>query len=337
MSRFLLGLLSLVFLITYASAGVKAPKEKAPPEATAFVDCNEGDRIIDALATPALNLTIEINGICSEDVSIDRTNVTLRGDNPLEDGIRPDPDGLQRQALTLRNVSIINIENLTLTGAFTGIGINDSFGVNVTNCRLENNHFAGAIIGTASGSINFTDTIVSAPIPPGGARLLRGIWVANASFVRCLNCTINDYRDSLYVSTGAQLYVEGGSFTAGRRALTVLDNASTDMTVPFGSTDTIPISGYVRIDNKGFASLRNVLQSDSGPSHSIRRGASLVIQGSTSLNSGALVGEFANMTLLGTSTLSGNLSCFNGGDAYCADPATQTSSANCGQCMTPSP
>lgn len=330
MNRYSLGFLTCAFLITSAVAADKAPKEKAPQEATAFVDCNAGDSIKDALATPALNLTIEIDGVCAEDVELDRTNVTLRGSDPAEDGIRPDPGGLQRQALTLRNVSTINVENLSLTGAITGIGINDSFDVNLVNCRLENNEFAGVIVGTASSSVFFVDTVVRAPAPPADARLRLGIWVTNGSSAACNNCRISDYRDSLLVSTGAKLNVIGGSFAATRSALDVIDQASADIS---GSQ----IDGRVRIENKGFARLSNVSQIDAAIPNRSRNGSSLVVDGSTSLFGDAWVAEFANMTFLDESSTSGNLNCFDGGDAFCADPVGQTASANCGQCSNPPP
>ena len=226
MNRICIGISLCIFVASSALAGVKAPKDKAPLEATVIVDCDAGDRIADALATPALNLIIEISGFCAEDFEITRTNLTLRGADPNVDGISPDPGGLLRQALTLRNVSIIRIENLKLSGAFAGIGINDSFGVNLVNCRLENNEFAGAIVGTASGSVFFTNTVVAAPMPPAGARLRRGIWVTNGSNATCIDCTITDYSESLFVTNGGQLSVFGGSFTATRGALDMFNNVS---------------------------------------------------------------------------------------------------------------
>jgi hypothetical protein len=328
MSRYSLGFLACVFLITSASAGDKAPKEKAPPEATVFVDCNAGERINDALATSALNLTIEIDGICAEDVEIKRNNVTLRGDDPAEDTIRPDPDGLMRTAIALRNVSAISIENLTLTGAFNGIGINDSFSVNVTNCRLENNEFSGAIVGTASGSVNFADTVVSASTPAADARLRLGIWVTNGSNARCFNCVINDYRESIKATVGSQLFVSGGSFVGTRGALDVFDNSSVYL-------ENAVIDGRVRVETKSIARLRDTSQSNTTLPNRSRNASSLVLEGTTSLIGDAWVGEFANMSLLNDSSMSGNLSCFNGGDAYCADPVLQTGSASCGQCATP--
>jgi hypothetical protein len=328
MKKFLTLLLSSVFLLAVAHAADKAPKEKAPLEATVFVDCAAGDTIANALATPALNLTIEISGTCVEDVIIDRTNVTLRGTDPLVDSIKPDPEGLRRQAVTLRNVSIITLENLTLTGAFTGIGINDSFGINVTNCRLENNEFAGAIVGTGSGSVNFSNTLVAAPSPPAGATPNRGIWTANGSSARCFDCTISDHREALLVTNGSNFYVNGGSYTGTRGAIDVFDTASANLV-------NAQITERVRVERKSFATLQNVNQTSAAFPNRSRNGSSLVLRGTTSLIGDAWIAEFSDMTLLDSSSTSGGLNCFNAGDAYCVDPLGQTSGSNCGQCPNP--
>ena len=118
-----------ILLIAMLCFLVAPSTSAAPTTATVFVDCNLGRTINNALKKPAVELTIEISGICIEDVEINRNNVTLRGTDPTVDGIKSDPEGPMRQALTVRNVSMINVENLKLTGAYIGIGINDSFGV----------------------------------------------------------------------------------------------------------------------------------------------------------------------------------------------------------------
>jgi hypothetical protein len=244
--------------------------------------------------------------------------------------MRPDPAGLMRAAIALRNVSIINIENLTLTGAVNGIGINDSFGVTLTNCRLENNESSGAIVGTASGSVTFADTVVSAPTPAADARLRLGIWVTNGSNARCFNCQIDNYRESLRATVGSQLFVIGGSFTGTRGSLDVFDNSSVYL-------ENAAIDGRVRVETKSIARLRNTSQSNATLPNRSRNGSSLVTLGSTSLMGDAWVGEFANITMLDTSSMTGHLSCFNGGDAFCANPVSQTGSASCGQCANPPP
>ncbi len=333
MNRICIGISLCIFVASSALAGVKAPKEKAPLEATVLVNCDAGDKIADALATPALNLIIEISGFCAEDFEINRTNLTLRGADPTVDGISPDPDGLKRQALTLRNVSIINIENLKLSGAFAGIGINDSFGVFLLNCHLENNEFAGAIVGTASGSVLFRDTVVSAlnPIPqPNGspARIRRGIWVTNGSSATCDNCTITEYRESLLVTNGGQLSVFGGSFTATRGALDMSNNASAFIL-------NATLDGRIRMFNHSVAELDNTAQiiTLSSRENEFRHGSSVIANNGTSLFGDVTIGEFSTLTLRNPSIVTGALDCQTGGDAFCDVPANVAESSNCGQCV----
>jgi hypothetical protein len=319
----ILFLVVLCFLVVSSASA-------APATATISVDCNLGQKINNALNTPAVELTIEISGICIEDVAIDRNNVTLRGTDPTVDGISSDPDGPMRQALSVRNVDAITVENLKLTGAFNGIGINDSVGTRLVNCRLEDNEFAGAIVGSSSGSIFFFDTVVSAPTPPTGARLSRGIWVTNGSNASCFNCTISDYREALQVSTGASLFVNGGLYTASRNVLQISNNSSSSV---FNAT----LDGRIRMTDQSAATLINVDQSNDVGSNQLRSGSNLIARFGTALEGFTAVSEFTNVSLLDTSSISGDMQCDRGGDAYCDSPVTATSSSNCGQCANPPP
>ncbi len=323
MNRILFVVVLCFLVVSSASA--------APATATVSVDCNLGQTINNALNHPADELTIEISGICVEDVEITRTNVTLRGADPFVDGISSDPAGFMRQALTLRNTSIVNIENLKLTGASNGIGINDSFGVHLTNCRLEDNEFAGAIVGTGSASVYFWDTVVAAPNPPEGARLSRGIWVTNGSSATCNNCTISDYARALYSTTGGRLFVNGGSIAGTGTfgdSLQVSGNAAASIN---GAT----LNGRIRVSSHGIANLRNTTQISSERRNDFRWGSNFIARGSTTLFGDAWVSDFSKMTLSFPSSMSGALTCFRGGDAYCDDPWGQTGNSNCGQCPNP--
>lgn len=329
MNRICIGIgVSLCIVIaSSALAESKPPKDKAPPEATVFVDCSVGDRITDALETPAIALTIEISGICVEDVEIQRTNVTLRGTDPMIDGISSDPEGPMRQALTVRNVSMINVENLKLTGAYIGIGINDSFGVYLRNCRLEDNAFAGAIVGTASGSISFTDTVVTAP---SATSPNRGIWATNGSSATCNDCTIRDYQDAFIASTGALMVVYGGSITATRFALQVVANSTS---VVYDAT----LDGRILMFDSSAVTLSGVFQGSSVGSNVISNGSTLFARWGTTLSGDTWVNEFANVVLEDGSSISNDMTCRSGGDAYCDDPLAATTSSNCGQCANPPP
>jgi hypothetical protein len=313
----------LLALTTGVDAAVPATK-------TVFVDCDKGDEeaITKALNAKAVELTIEISGICVEDVEINRSNVIMRGTDPLVDGIRSDPAGLMRQALSLRNVSNVTVENLKLTGASNGIGINDSFAVNLVNCRLENNSFAGAIVGTASGSIRIIDTVVAAPAPPAGAPLSRGIWVTNGSNATCFNCTIDDYREALRVSTGANLFVIDGTYNATRNALQLANTASAVIR-------NATFDGSIAMLGQSVATLFNVTQISSPFDNELRQGSNLIASGVTALFGDTNASEFTKVTLNASSSMSGTMTCTSGGDAFCDAPLSATTGSNCGQCANP--
>ena len=324
-SRIWLGTFLCTFMFVSAYAGVKAPKEKAPLEAIVAVDCTIGESINDALATPAQNLIIEISGMCAEDVVVERTNVTFRGTDPAIDGIMPDPNGLKRNALALRNISNILLENLTLTGAQTALlGINDSFAVALTNCNLEGidyvradgqtrRTFAGAIVGTASGSIYFQNTDVN--------HTGVGLWVTNGSNAMCGGCYMSDVFTALSVTTGAKLdlgdrRLADGSFTrpnnfSAPTVLSVTEQSSVILPTVSAANDVVA-SGRVLIENNSFASLTKLI------------GGNVIASG------------FSNV-LLDTATSSvASLSCSSGGDAVCGD-ATGLGETGCGQCTVPPP
>ena len=72
-----------------------------------------------ALRKSAVNLTIEISGMCEERVVIERDNVTLIGSDPLADGITisaTDP-WVHRTLVKVVDPRGVRFENLTITGS----------------------------------------------------------------------------------------------------------------------------------------------------------------------------------------------------------------------------
>ena len=142
-----------------------------PPTATVVVDCDKPipDSINEALTTPAVELTVEIRGICDEFVKVTRSNVILRGaTQPAPDAlISPLPDGIHftgslpiPNALFVRDTFSVTIENLSLTSRTGGLSVGDSFSILVSNCRLENSGFAGAFVGDSR--VTMVDTLSKA-------------------------------------------------------------------------------------------------------------------------------------------------------------------------------
>ena len=341
---FLVATLCLLFVSAASGQGVM----NVPATATVFVDCNAGDRIRVALARPAVELTIEITGICVEDVEILRKNVTLRGTSPLTDGIRPAPDGLKRQVITVFGTNSISIENLNLAGANNGIGVNASFGVFVTNCLIEDNSFAGVIAGTAS-AVRVRDTVItSTAIPPPD----RGIWVTNGSNMICTRCTIENHERGILLRHGSEMLLFDSTVVGTLRGVEVVKASRfamrTGSTIEGGSGGS---QEAILLSDNSSASLNN---GNINGRFKLRRNSVVVLNGSSQLNTSLLfndlrsgsslfarnsnfvgdffITEFSNVTLPAGSTVSGSLSCSLGADAVCGNPSNVSGTSNCGQC-----
>ena len=165
-----------------------------PRVRTVKVDCSRGKSINKALRKykNADELIIEIDGICDEDVLVQRDNVTLLGINldgagEPEDGIRavstdagPPTFGA---TLFIRDALNVTVENLILTGGGLGLRVVDSGNpgptpILVKNCRLENNTFSGLSLGRAN--VEFEDTVII-----GGSMSATLINMSNFSCEKC--------------------------------------------------------------------------------------------------------------------------------------------------------
>ena len=136
-------LFSMFLLICGPQAVLAKNDGNPPPTATIQVDCNDGDTIMEALEEPGVELTIEIDGICVENVVVQRPNVTLIGDDNTADGIDGSPGisvlpGFGTSTLLLLYARTTQIENLKLTGGDLGLHLQFS-GSNVINVRIEGN------------------------------------------------------------------------------------------------------------------------------------------------------------------------------------------------------
>lgn len=315
---------------------------------TIAVDCAAGDSISKALEDKTDELIIEISGICAEEVYVTRSNVTLRGTDPTLDGIRPGPDEVSlNQALNLFGVHAVSIENLKITGGRIGLSINRSFGIDVTNCRLEDNLFFGSILGTASASVDYIDTVVTG----NGST---AIWVINGSFLRCTRCTVEDNgRDGFFLSQGSELTLRD-STVEGWRAL---DLRGGSRVFTFGSSNTVtglPVAIRARgtvsaelfaaaVDGRLELGQGSVLTLQPGSTHTNAGGAGVVSGGSqliasstSSLGGDLELRDFSQAVFPVGASISGSLSCSLGADAYCGDPPTAVGgTSDCGQCPKP--
>lgn len=156
---------------------------------TIAVDCTAGQSINQALAQAAPVLTIDVRGLCEEEVVIRRDNVTLRGTDPSRDGIRSISE-TGRSAVTIRSARQVQIENLRLAGGLRdGLHVSDSTdSIRVTNCLFEGNDIWGASI--SDSSVEFVDTVFTGNAAFAGGAIGGGLIAARGSNVLCTNCVI---------------------------------------------------------------------------------------------------------------------------------------------------
>ncbi len=98
----------------------------------------------------------------------------------------------------MRLTSNVTIENLKLTGGRVGLGMNNSFGVDIINCRVVDNEVVGVFLGSASGSTDLIDTLVS-----NNSNV--GLVVANGSSLRCWSCTVDNHKRGFQLTEGSSL------------------------------------------------------------------------------------------------------------------------------------
>ena len=127
-----------------------------PVEAkTVTVNCDLGDTIGGAIANgnPNKPVTVNIKGVCNENVTITQNNVTLQGINPASSMIIgvAEADPFEESPITLLGAQLIVIDNLTISdGGSSGIAASSSF-FTVSNSEIENNGFDG--IAVFAGSV----------------------------------------------------------------------------------------------------------------------------------------------------------------------------------------
>jgi len=340
----------------------KPMKEKTT--ATVTVDCTKGESINAALtkSPAARNLTIEITGMCTENVVVTRDHVTLHGTNPANDGIQADlNEEISDVALWVRGAELVTVENLKLTGGFSGLLTTNTGLTNLRliNCRLEGNSAYGAQIENAL--VQADDTTFST-----NGNINVGIFAG--SRLQCTNCTLADPQGSGPLGTTR---VNAFVFTANRLLLTnctltnggitsdnslVLVTDSTLTGVPpgqntifaFGSSSIgltrVTVNGSMQFNQGANVQLLGVTQvttinNQMDDSAYVRIGdASPASGGPPSIPStlrGFVIRNFSKAVLLQTSHITGNFNCSQGADAFCTTPGNISGTSNCGQCPKP--
>lgn len=122
---------ALVIGFFILSVGLVTGTAEAKPPKRVTVDCTAGDTIADALTkSPGQPLVVNIEGVCNENVTITRNNVTLQGVNPTSSEIRgvAEADPFEESPITLLGAQLVVIDNLTVSGGqSSGIAGSSSF------------------------------------------------------------------------------------------------------------------------------------------------------------------------------------------------------------------
>jgi hypothetical protein len=325
----------------------------AAPGRTVRVNCSAGDSINAALkaSSPDVPLTIQVYGMCKENVVIGRDNVVLLGRDPARDGIigtwvssNPLP-----ATVAVRRASLVQIQNLNLTGdAGDGVLVQQSRSGYVVNCRLDNNPWYGAEVD--DGELVLLDSALTG----NGEGILgeSGSWlygsnltISNSPMAINLNQgSLGYFSDSDLSATG--LFANGWAAVAASHGSYIRIETSTVSSpdVAFVSSsairlDQVQFSGAVAVGGgslvmHGSTNLGTFLTQSFATDNSHinvrnwneRPGAAPGDPSIPSTLKGPLnVGNFSGVLLTGGSVLEGDVWCTNeGGEAYCADPADVT-------------
>ncbi len=340
------------------------PPVKDKTTATVAVDCTKGESINVALTkSPAVrNLTIEITGICTENVVVTRDHVTLHGTNPANDGIQADlNDEFTDVALWVRGAELVTVENLKLTGGFSGLlaGNISLTNLRLINCRLEGNAAYGAQLQGA---------LVQADNTTFSTNGNTNVGIFSGSRLQCTGCTLADPVGSgplgttrlnaiAFAANRLLLFsstVTNGGITSDDSFVLMTDSTITGLApggntiFAFGSSaialTRVTVNGSMTFNQGANVQLLGVTQvttinNQMDDSAYVRIGdASPAAGGPPSIPStvrGFVIRGFSKATLLQTSQVTGNFNCSQGADAFCTTPANISGTSNCGQCPKP--
>jgi hypothetical protein len=337
------------------------------PPATVLVDCTKGESINKVLAksSPEQSLIIEIRGLCSENVVITRDRVTLRGANPANDGIVAieNTESIDA-AIWVRGAHLVTLENLKLTGGFSGLLATDANlpHLRVINCRLEGNSAYGMQLQMSlvevsnsafgpNGNVNagvfggsrFQCSNCTLADPQGGGplgALRHNVLMFAASRILFDNCTLTNggilSDDSLMLITDSileQFAPNGGSITAASASSVILTRVQVKGVMRFNQGTNTQLLGVTQTPVAGTPpnsvdDSAFVRVADASPAAGGPPSIASVVLGFQLRN-------FSNFSLLQTSQISGSMNCSLGANAFCSTPASVSGNSNCGLCPKP--
>jgi hypothetical protein len=342
-----------ITIVAVALAGGEALA--APPAPTVRVDCDRGGSINAALGRlpDSETLTVEISGVCRENVVVTRDRVVLRGGDPSRDGIQAVGNAVWTDfPLWLRGAEWVSVENLQISGGFHGMVVTNAKmrSARLVNSRIQGNVSQGLMLENAwliaedvSFELNGYDV---------------GAW--NASQIDCDRCTLGSVSTttswSVLAGSSSTVVLRESSLAHGvlaMHALVTMTDSSVMGRPGIAAVRAVdhssvtltrtPVVGSLLVERGSNLILQRVVQtSRDGPN--LASGDSYILiedagdpasrtglSGSTVL--GLVLKAFSRANLLGTSTINGSLSCIQGANASCDNPANVTEGSSCGLCQ----
>lgn len=210
-----------------------------------LVDCGSGQSVNEALeqTASAASVNITIRGTCTEHVVINplRDHVVLRGETQA-DGISAPPDA---DAVSIRGVDGVQIENMTITGGENGVSINGAESVGLWNVDIS---------GGQNGISVFADAEFATNQVTIGGFANTGIHVGGSSYGEVDNTSIEGGQFGIGVN-GAYVHINGGTISG-----------SEVFGVSVGNGGTVHVDGGAVVAGSGF----HGVQADNGGSISVR-------------------------------------------------------------------
>jgi len=284
--------------------------------------------------------------------------VTLRGTDPANDGIQAvENTEITDPTLWVRGAALFTVENLTLTGGFSGLlatNANLPF-IQLRNCRLVgNNSFGIQLENSPANGADTTFESAATGVPAG---------VFLSSRLSCSRCTFTSPGPMSVISVVNSIaLINQSSFTGGAvrgegSLISIADStiSSTSPGTPSVSAINANTVNLTRVEVLGrmifgqgtTAALNGVTQTGIGMLPNEANVGSNVVLGSAGQPTGGPpnidtmlanfdLNNFSNLAMNAASTIDGNLICRTGSNANCPNPAANvTGATNCGLCPKP--
>ena len=219
-------LMSVSFLFA-AWAAQPAMARWQPETRTIPVNCSRGITLEQALGIPAKTLIIEIEGVCSGDVRIERDRVTLRGVTP--DAALVGDAGNPGAVIEISGVSEINLVDLTIQGGESfGVGVRRNSEVSLERVRVVETPVIGLLLDRSSSALMIDSTIENHGL--FGSALLGGSTLS----VRGINEFSRNGQVGLLISDGSALATQGIGVVRAD------ENGAVGVVLQVGSTGLFP-------------------------------------------------------------------------------------------------